>query len=355
MSVHEPDETLAAAISSTIRHLTTPQQSSQCSFNYLGLPQGLRRLILLHTDLVSHCDRQWRPRMNRPDISSAGACDCKSYGEPFFNEAGCRCPPYPYQQRADDPLNNPCCSECTIESYSYTCFCPVGSNFLSSTCRCYTPRHSLFSVSRQVREDAMNVYYSENRFLITPYGSPQYKAVSYDMIPIIPLSWGRMIQTELSLYLSEISRLALLRIRWMELMLPWTGELPYITPVSPAWPDFIETLHLMKSAMSLNALTFVILIPCEASDFLESGEEPKNNKYCALNPHLFKALRTLGTGGLKDFFVHCIARRPAHIKSLHEERLIERFVMGEAYDSTKKGKFHFRSIDNDEYPEYQST
>ena len=71
--------------------------------------------------------------------------------------------------------NSACCGNCGIReqvrNLGYIhCYCPMGNINLSmtysATCTCYPPLTSgVFATCREVREEALNIYYSHNQFL----------------------------------------------------------------------------------------------------------------------------------------------------------------------------------------------
>jgi hypothetical protein len=63
----------------------------------------------------------------------------------------------------------PCCEDCRPKDYSGLCYCSIKGSIWSSSCKCCVSRHTLFRVSKQVRYDAISVYYARNQILVTPY------------------------------------------------------------------------------------------------------------------------------------------------------------------------------------------
>jgi hypothetical protein len=324
-----------------IEKLTHVQDQDPVPFRYLDLPLEIRFAILEYTDLVSPCAVQWRPSNW---IKRSPSCTyCPDHGQSVSAdelEPPCSCHRSP-GPRIDDAFNSyRCCGHCRPEDHSGICYCLPRGSIWSSSCSCQYLRRDLFSVSRQVRQDAIAVYYAYNKILVTPYNSPIIWLVdSYDSgWPVHGIHF--MPKIELSLYLSSIARSALQHIHWLEWILP-TSQRTYLLPRTPAWFDYLDTLLLMENAMNIPALTFTINISA-------SGTTSDPNDYhhrMILDEDAWKwyetiilPVRRLGEAGLKDFFVYSRQFDIEGGRGVHHEQDLERAVMGKGYNSTERGK-----------------
>jgi hypothetical protein len=335
------DTEISRLVQHVIEKLTHVQDQDSVPFRYLDLPLEIRFAILEYTDLVSPRAVQWRPSNW---IKRSPSCTyCPDHGQYVLADeleppCSCHCSPGP---KIDDAFNwYRCCGHCRPEDHSGICYCSSRDSIWSSSCSCQYLRRDLFSVSRQVRQDAIAVYYAYNKILVTPYNSPIIRLMdSYDC------GWPAhgihfMPKIELSLYLSSIARNALQHIHWLEWILP-TSQRTHLLPKTPAWFDYLDTLLLMENAMNISALTFTINISA-------SGMTSDLNGYhhrMLLNEDAWKwyetiilPVRRLGEAGLKDFFVNLRQVDVEGGRRVHHEQDLERAVMGKGYNSTEKGK-----------------
>jgi hypothetical protein len=237
-----------------------------------------------------------------------------------------------------------CCEQCVPTTATRACFCSRKGRIFSTTCICHSPRHALFSVSQQVREDSIAIYYSRNRFLVTPFGCPTMNSVKtsrYHNFP--PLSHDKMRHVELSLYISALTRNAVQNIRWLEWLLPAARQ-KYLLPGTRTWIDYLDTLDMMRHAMRIEALTFVLNMA--AGGYSQWREDWDGNPYREVVPvtdwqwyeQIALALGRLGP--LKDCFIYLGRNGPESRvnERIRRERSLERAIMGEHYDSTSRGK-----------------
>lgn len=319
----------------TIQQLTSRPHRILKPFRYTDLPQEIRSIILEYTDLVSLDAVQWRPQRRIIRSSSCAYCTADEVTNNF--ECSCHRLPGP---SVDSDEWFPCCGNCGPLDNSGICYCTTHCAIWSSSCTCGSPRHALFSVSRQVRQDAILVFYSHNRLLVTPHNSPRIRFVQLDDDRWAPRGCHFMPKVELSLYLSSISRSALQHIRWLEWILP-SSQRTYLLPETPAWFDYLDTLLLMKNAMTLPALTFVI-------DIAASGmcwDISEYRKRLPLDEHAWRWYETiiapvkcLARMGLKNFFVQLRRCDIEQGQRVHHEQRLEQMVMGPSYVSAKRAK-----------------
>jgi hypothetical protein len=328
---------LSNLVQKCIQKLTRLSHPDPAPFRYSDLPQELRLTILEYTDLVSSDAVQWRP-CSQLDVAGdfedyIECLGCITAGE--ADDCTCRA----YRQRGPskkiDELDSCwCCNHCRPDDHSYICYCSTRDAIKSSSCKCLLPRHPLFSVSSQIRQEATQVYYTHNKILITPFYSPILRLVR-NPYGLGPAFWGfqDIPKLELSLYLSSIASNALQHIRWLEWVIPAHNP-NYLLPKSPAWYDYLDTILLMQNAMNTSALTLTII-------FKPAGQE----KYKALDENRWRWYKTiilplqqLSETGLKDFFLYARWYDGTRGLVAHREKDLERAVMGNGYDSAARGK-----------------
>jgi hypothetical protein len=153
-------------------------------------------------------------------------------------------------------------------------------------------------------------------------------------------------KVELSLYISSLSCSALYHIRSLKWVLPISDE-KYLSPNSPAFKNYLDTVEVMEEAMNLPALTLTIdMIQCGYYDRASYHKPIALRRLKPLTKDLIKFYSQViapfvepGDAGLKNFFVHVeygwIKGTP--LPSYIEQRL-ERVVMGPDYYSEDRGK-----------------
>lgn len=205
-SINNDQERLFKLVQRTVNTVSGKQNTPP--FRYLDLPPEIRFQILAYSDLISSSGgRYWRPRYSKP-VPCPLSCECRSVSKSrwWFCD----------WDHLDHCLDFSiscldCCHGC--KTLSSLCYCNHSHDvtFLSS-CLCTFQRHPLLQVSRQVREDAIPVYYSQHRFIVAPFGSLK-EEIFWDWTP----SCLEMpSQIELSIYVSSITRNALQHMRWLE-------------------------------------------------------------------------------------------------------------------------------------------
>ncbi|KAF2833161.1 hypothetical protein CC86DRAFT_5754 [Ophiobolus disseminans] len=338
------DTEISRLVQQIVRKLTYVENRRNEPFRYLDLPQELRFAILEYTDLVSPVAVQWRPR-NWSRHAPICTYDIDSNNR-LMNESrppySCPCEP---GKNTDDAVEwYDCCQSCSPEDHSGICYCLLARDYIwSSSCSCPVPRQALFAVSGQLRRDALAVYYSANEILITSFDSPIMRLNRSWDYDFSPEGLHSLPKIELSLYLSSIARDALQHIRSLEWILPNLQQ-AYLSPGTPAWFDYLDTLLLMENAMNLAALTFTINISAAESGVFHYWaydwypRKPLSPEACAWYQTIVLPVRRLGEAGLKNFFVYLRWHLVEHQDREHHEQELERAIMGEDYDSAKRGK-----------------
>jgi hypothetical protein len=124
-------------------------------FPFMDLPVEIRLQILKYTDLVTPLlEVEWCPKRNfRLHFANS---PCHGY-----DEYRCCTPEQHYaaQFRSCTPNGGPAFN---------SCFCRRRHAAYSSACHCWAPPTSLFLVCRALRDEAGEVFFSQNRFIITP-------------------------------------------------------------------------------------------------------------------------------------------------------------------------------------------
>jgi hypothetical protein len=331
------DTQIALLVQQMTQKLTVISNPDRVPFRYLDLPQEIRFAILEYTDLVSPDAVQWRPRER---IKPPVVCEyCESHGYRIENDDGeyiCFCHLYALSS-IECIASHTCCRYCRSEDRSNICYCSYRGPIWSSACRCYLPRHTLFCVSSQVRQDAIATYYACNEILVTPYNSPVIRRMNPNDVewPVKAICWQPRI--ELSLYLSYIAPSALQHIRRLEWLLP-SSDQTYLRPRTRAWFDYIDTILLMEHAMNLPALTFTINLAASGLFRRTYVGMPSNKAAWSWYEDVVLPVRRLGEAGLRDFFVYLRRQGVTDARREHHERDLERAVMGKEYDSAKRGK-----------------
>ncbi|KAF2678817.1 hypothetical protein K458DRAFT_408523 [Lentithecium fluviatile CBS 122367] len=351
-SLHSPSTSLRETelvVHKAIHRLISYSPVLGSGFRYLDLPTELRLQILGYTDLVSAKDIQWRPQTSSPPrYPVKELCSCPRNVHPevldYSRDCFCLLEPQrtPIVEQIDTREPCGCCTLCRPADASRMCFCSSRGRIFSTTCVCSSPRHALFSVSREVREDAIATYYSRNRFFVTPFRSPRMQSVKSGEANYHwpPRGFERMRSIELSLYLSSLTRNALQHIRWLEWMLP-TSKPGYLLPSTPAWFDYLDTLDMMRQSMNITNLTFVLNMAAQGRMtgwFYDVGYETVSPTAWDWYRQIALALQRLGP--LRDCFIY-LGRNGADSGSnerITREESLERAIMGKHYESRKRGK-----------------
>lgn len=318
-------------------------------FPYVALPVEIRLRILEFTDLVSKEDIQWHPRMSNLPWGRIKTFDfhcVNTYGIYALEQAGgCICEHDRYRRWKSHqrwlmnlPQEEPCCQVCSPTLATNLCFCSSEGSVFSTTCVCQRSRHALFSVNRRVREDAITTYYSQNRFVITSFRSRSFQELRKNSLDWCPSGIPGMKNVELSLYLSSVTRYALKHIRWLEWLLP-SCPVDYLHPESRTWLDYLDTLSMMRHAMNIQNLTFVVNMAAAGEGLTSDVQQlmrPVHPREFRWYGRIALALRRLGP--LKDCFIY-LSRSSSYPKEVaRRESALEKTIMGPRYNSQKRGE-----------------
>jgi hypothetical protein len=205
---------------------------------------------------------------------------------------------------------------------------------------------ALFLVNREISADAMSLYYSRKRHTIYPPHHRSFQAGYSEPEPWWNDCPCTTSKTELSLYLSAITRGALRRITSLEWIVPYWAATrlsphkraydPYgrLEPKSltmPYWHDYLDTLHMMEYGLDLQNLT--LIFNCDLVWRLHNifeDEEKLGREHCL---NLVYPIRRLASAGLENFCVR--SRSPGYQSDFWTalESEMERLVMSAKYDT----------------------
>ena len=142
---------------------------------------------------------------------------------------------------------------CWRRSCPRGCYCRRHAAFSSSIhCSCWVPPRAIFLVSRSVREDALCVFYSRNRFVVLPAGAKTWLAVSSAPDKLPPSTFLRHV----------VPKDALRFLRHLEIVFPSFGEdvqCDYCPLKSPQFLEWKQTLQQVKPLLDLPKLTVRVL------------------------------------------------------------------------------------------------
>lgn len=316
-------------------------EDSSDSFPFMDLPAELRLEILSYTDIVApRKEVEWNP--------SAGGYYVR-YLDAYWH------PEHSFHLGSEEFPYMPCWNN----SYS-GCFCRAQHAAYSSeiACNCWTRPSPFFLVNRAFCADAQRVFYSENRFVITPNGEPWEDADRTDRLPA-------------SIFLSDVVPKHCLRyLRELEFVFPSLGKIvTYCQPQSREWQDWVRTLNSVADKLNLPNLTIRVLF-AEWHPGAGAGHQPYEDDHPVYrqsqDEHEFNLMRQAYVDtitplqrlrGLRSFFVYLKdpwwhSREYNHwdielvrdkCGQLKQNMIaltvkLEKVVMGEQYDATAVGR-----------------
>lgn len=296
-------------------------------FPFLYLPAELRLQVLQHTDLVTpYRQVDWNPRDGYYLHYGVRGCDWNC-----------------------DPDDHHGCQfrQCWKNLDGHGCFCSRYHSTFSKYCRCWRPPSPLFLVSKALRDDAQEVFFTQNRFIIAPvdgYGEPAKTVLE---------------RFEASIFLQDIIPAHFLtRLRFLEFVFPPLDE-EYLSPRCSALHDWDSTIDNIMKKLDLPNLTLRIYFAdfydaSYASPFRKKITRKEGmTKVAGAYMRIVRPLERLKAHGLSQLFVHAAwpwswtrEGRNTRIWKRHIvendvsviERRLERRVMGEEYDSVQLGK-----------------
>lgn len=375
---HKPMPELSALAEQTVTHLTTSSSADDIMpFRYLDLPQEIRFRILEYSDLVSTADLEWKPPLSYLGLIPDHQCSCvreldwdmvESIGHlpnctTGYIDPASRFSDFSWMLRS---LPKHCCADADYYPRKHGSCKQPAAGFCECIFHCthsaYTssilpkPKtgvHPLLLVSHQVHHDAIPVFFRRNRFIVSPPGTiPARDASRYPIGLHLDRTLIPMRRVELSLFFSAMSSSVFRHIRYLEWVLPQFANLTH-APKS-AYYDYLDTIEMMSHAMTLPLLTLVLNLRVSDRaniDVIYDDEPfrwPERRTYDgAIYDKILKPLCRLK--GLKDCFVYLRRLRGlehSDVKGLdrgervfdNDEMRYERAIMGEGYDSMRRGK-----------------
>ncbi|KAH6880759.1 hypothetical protein B0T10DRAFT_495196 [Thelonectria olida] len=221
-------------------------------------------------------------------------------------------------------------------------FCKFQMAAYSQACQRYPMPCSWFTVSRQFGEVAQQVFYSKANFVVQGWSerwlTPIFPSTDADEARCAPRCFRTFLRT--------LGFGAVRRIRTLNLNFPPIGS-TYLTPESESWAMWLETLDILEAVADLPRLQLTV-------SFMRYGYPPDadgldwtridqmtldyDRKMLEAFKQIFEPMKRLR--GLKSLFIYLSypwRRHLDHVRRANEQ-MLERSVMGQAYDSKKRGK-----------------
>ncbi|KAF8890290.1 hypothetical protein CPB84DRAFT_1963902 [Gymnopilus junonius] len=289
----------------TVFELTDRPRAS--NFRFLDLPRELQREILHHTDLCS------------PYI-----LECNGYIYPTE------------QRRGIMPFHlgdHSCCLQCNDAAEA--CCCNVNhAAFSSVQCTCWSFTTALFEVSREIRQEAMEIFFSKNKFLIEEQPWP------FD---------GQPGMREGLSFFQCLPSLALKSLRWIRFNLGYNARMDVPEGSAPL-AGWKKTAEFIAENFDTSQLTIELDLRY-GYEYPDVYDEVETD---TVRENIWKSYQNLAEvfhfkDGLKDFFVFLAS--PYEYPGImgpqlrkDRERILEKRIMGEGYDSPARGKYTNRGV-----------
>jgi hypothetical protein len=302
---------------------------SSSPFRFMELPVELQIQILNYTDLITpSLEVEW--------------CPTRRFGLQYARIA---CPGYKGWDCCTPELHNNFqfrhCRYNVGNKYDL-CFCYRRHAAYSSACHCWIPPTSLFLTSRTFRDLAMEVFFSENRFVITP---PEYCDT--------PAIYTPEDLEAFIFFAHAVPRNALRFLRFVEIVFP-PFKNDYLRANEPAYQEWLQTVTLMKSELNLPGLTLRVYMASIGAfdrhwglpDYRHRITKEQGDTILQMYKRTLEPLAELD--GLGKFFVHLnwpfarmedtkgqLQTEPGFVYE-HTKRInqnYEKTVMGDSYDS----------------------
>ena len=283
-----PDSGLGYLAQETVYRLTRKKVHNPIqSFSFSALPMEIQAHILSYTDLISPDTISWYYKI----------------GIDFFTSCCLRC---------TDALEACCCSA-------------LHAAYTSMPCECWVMPSPIFLVSKKIRELALEIFFSRNKFQIWPERSET--GSHPDSLHILA-------------FLRGIPNEALKHIRCLELKLDGL-DYHLLGPGTDFQNDWNATVDFISRNLDISRLCLSIEDlwerPIRDSYYItgnyssaEAAEDEHQEPILCQN--LGAPLSKLK--GVKDFSIRFAGRRS--LKAFHrkQETILERRIMGELYDDS---------------------
>ena len=336
---------LAVKVATTRRPASDflPSDSPGHPFRFMDVPPELRQIILSYTDIVApYCEVEWGATHGLYSRYNHAAgyrnfLKCGIHGLSLKGERS----PWARKERKS-------AIGCWETSFPHGCFCRARHAAHSTVfkCSCWAPPTAFFLVSRQMREEALQVFFTQNRFIMAPCHNDTSLDIGTppDQLPI-------------SQFLSKaVPPDALHHLRLLEIVLPpFDDNQPrtYLRAGSSQSRDWIHNLEQIKALLNLSKLTISIHFASWLGDVDDDERTIPLHHTGTTTAEIDAALRVY-TGivsplrtlkGLNRFFAFCSNPREwRDYRDLTEtcfdklEQDIERFIMGDHYNAVAAGK-----------------
>ena len=302
-------------------------------FRFLALPPELQKHILYFTDLVSPLSEiQYSPTRTYHLHYSTWCCD------------GSDCPA---------SIHHGCAFRNCWERAGgrIGCFCSAAHAAFWTECRCWRPPTALFLVSKAVLENAREVFWGANRFVIVPEGNHTHGATRN----VADRSPERMHAAN---FLTQVvPRGALRHLRFLEVVFP-PFRTPWMLAHEPAYQQWQEAIEIVRDHLTLPVLTLRVYFADKRSYDHPPGPPFRDTMTKERAMEIYKSyVRVLmplqGLKGLSKLFVHVawpwqwtergsrrrIEQNDAVRREVRDvEARLERMVMGVSYESDRVGK-----------------
>lgn len=259
-------------------------------FRFTDLPEEIQQHILGYTDLIAPGELLW------DSVSGlAPSIYCDSYSEA-----------------------------------PEVCCCPLKHAAFTAKCRCWRMPYEKFQVSHKMREDAIRIFYSSNHFVIQASGSTHAYSTR------IPSHVGP------SQFLPRFPQRAFGYLRSIRWLFP-TDFGTSLCPDENLFQDWLDTIDIIAHSTDVSRLRLTLDMANDMHSTLYAYWSGfLNNTSEAAMWGVYQRLTEpmIALKGLQDLFVH-LAWPLGDLKQDlrdQQERILERRVMGEHYDSASRGK-----------------
>jgi hypothetical protein len=202
-------------------------------------------------------------------------------------------------------------------------------------CPCWKFPIDLFLISRVIRQEALRIFFSKNRFNLLPPSGRAWHRGGFREIDMRRLDFEFFPDL-----IERMPRFAIKYLRSMQFVLPqfsWFCE-----PGSQSLQNLRETARLLKREARLSELTITVDMATDRDRYYP-GISPQGShdiRIAAASSAMEKISPFEMLSGLKDFFVHL--SEPCHYLEQERKDLessLEKNVMGDDYYALARGKY----------------
>ncbi|KAH6669513.1 hypothetical protein B0J14DRAFT_598868 [Halenospora varia] len=289
----KPDRKLRTLAQQTRQRAMGGTVKSPTFFRYNDLPKELRRLILEYTSLVSPMEIHWHPIRN--------------FHQPEKRVKICG-------------------------STHDTCFCSLEHGAASSKCHCYDPPFSIFHVSRRMRLEAQEVFYSTNNFVVEPMNG------FHELLDETPN------EVEILLFLLRMPQDALCHLRSVEIVFPPCCQDQFHPELHEhGFNSWLKAIDILAKETVLSSLTLRIsFFQAEHGQGHVGRQAYMHSEFDSIFEICRRMIKPVAKlKGLKDLFIHrgsVVRHVEDSIFREQQEMALEEIVMGSGYDSVLRGK-----------------